>query len=101
MDQVFKIPGEDDTYISVQMVFSSEILTVSLNFIKFVVKEADWHSQVVSNIHKVFFKFFKCLFILRDRERQTVSRGEAETEGDAESEAGSSSELSAQSLTWG
>lgn len=41
------------THISIQMLFSSEILVVYLDFIKFVV-EVDLHFQVVPNIRKVF-----------------------------------------------
>ena len=37
----------------------------------------------------------------RVRERQSVSRGEAEREGDTESEQAPGSELSAQSPMWG
>ena len=46
-----------------------------------------------------FFSFFNVYLFLRQRERQSVSGGEAEREGDTESEAGS--ELSAQNPTWG
>ena len=46
------------------------------------------------------------IHFLRERERQSVSRGGAESKGDTESEAGSqlpapASELSAQSPLWG
>ena len=42
-----------------------------------------------SRILFFFFNFFNVYLLLRDRERQSVSRGGAEREGDTESEAGS------------
>ena len=47
------------------------------------------------------FNFFNVYLFLRDRERQSVGGGGAETEGDTESGFQALSELSAQSLTRG
>ena len=41
------------------------------------------------NILFLFLLFFNVYLLLRDRERQSMSRGGAEREGDTESEAGS------------
>ena len=44
----------------------------------------------LQNIHLIFLKnFFNVYLFLRDRERQSMSRGRAEREGDIESETSS------------
>ena len=47
------------------------------------------------------FYIYVCVFYLFLRERERISRGEAEREGDTESEAAPGSEPSAQSPMWG